>query len=225
MSNPFHPGWVPATALALVLAGLILGACGESSTSSSAGSAVTPPTGSSTSSTATAPSKKAVAAAEALLSRYRACLRKYGVTLPASKIGEPIKHPNGVTESQYAAARLKCRGLLGGTASTPEGKGPTGGTPPGQSPTPSLPTGQAGTANTPKAHAPRGPAHPSRPAQVTSARLAQLRNFVACMRENGVNLPRPTKRMPLFAPKGVDVGSPQYAAAEMKCLPRLTSKR
>jgi hypothetical protein len=45
------------------------------------------------------------------------------------------------------------------------------------------------------------------------------------MGENGVKLPKPTKRVPLFVPNGVDVNSPQFRAAETKCAPHLTSQR
>jgi hypothetical protein len=47
-------------------------------------------------------------------------LKKYGVNLPASKIGEKIKQPTTGTRAQYQAAGRKCRSLLGPGAGAPE---------------------------------------------------------------------------------------------------------
>jgi hypothetical protein len=182
---------VAAVTLALLLCGVTLGACGGSSTSSSAGSAASSSTGAATSPITTAPSPKSVAAAEAVLAGYRACLKKYGVNLPKSKVGEKIKQPTTGTPAQYEAAGRKCRSLLG-----------TG-------------TGTGTGAGVPETH---GVSHHT---PVTSARLAQFTRFVSCMGENGVKLPKPKKSTPLFVPPTVNVNSSQYKAAEIKCLPLL----
>jgi hypothetical protein len=122
-------------------------------------------------------------------------LKKYGVNLPASKVGEPIKQPQGVTQAQYAAARAKCRGLIGGGVAAANG-------------TASVPNPVGGTS--------KGGHRQSRP--VSARALVRLRKFAACMRENGVNLPTPTASQPLYVPKGVNLNSQQFKAAELKCL-------
>ncbi|TMK23991.1 MAG: hypothetical protein E6G62_09655 [Actinobacteria bacterium] len=231
-------GSVAVTTLAVLLCGLIVGACGGSSKSSSTGSGVastSTASGSHTSPSGTTPSKTEVAAAEALLAKYRACLKKYGVNLPASKVGEPIKQPRGVTPARYAAARAKCRGVIAGGLAAPSGSGAgatgagtaggTGSIPNGASKASkgsgSLPKGSATVPN-PTGGTSKGGQRKSRP--VSASGLARLRKFAACMRENGVKLPLPTARQPLFVPKGVDSNSPQFKAAEEKCLPRLSSR-
>jgi hypothetical protein len=39
------------------------------------------------------------------------------------------------------------------------------------------------------------------------------------MRANGIKLPKPTPSRPLYYPGGLNLASPQFAAAERKCFP------
>jgi hypothetical protein len=248
MSYRRRRGRVTVTTLAVLLCVLVVAACGGSSKSSSTGSGVASSSGASGSQTSstgttgpggalsgTTPSKTEVAAAEALLATYRGCLKKYGVNLPASKIGEPIKQPQGVTQSQYAAARARCRGVIAGGIAAPQGSGAsatgTGTSAKGTTSIPngtskatkgngSLTNGSAGLPN-PVGGPSKGGHRKSRP--VSARALVRLRKFAACMRENGVNVPTPTASQPLYVPKGVNVNGQQFRAAELKCLSRLSS--
>jgi hypothetical protein len=58
-----------------------------------------------------------------------------------------------------------------------------------------------------------------RPA-LSSPRFRQaLVSFVACLRQDGINLPAPNTsgKGPIFNAKGIDVKSPQFRKAEVKC--------
>jgi hypothetical protein len=58
-----------------------------------------------------------------------------------------------------------------------------------------------------------------RPA-LSSPRLRQaLVSFVACLRQDGIDMPAPNTsgKGPIFSTKGIDVRSPQFKKAELKC--------
>jgi hypothetical protein len=109
------------TVLLLMTAGLLLGACGSSSTSSSKSAVSTPAASTETSSTATTPevSARTRATVEDRLAGFRACMKKYGINLPVTKIGERFKPPVGVSDAKYAAGLNKCRGELGSIPTPP----------------------------------------------------------------------------------------------------------
>jgi hypothetical protein len=231
---------------ALLPCALGVAACGGGSKSSStqasgsdsSADSSSPSQSGSSQAAGTKASAKEIAAGEAALALYRACLAKYGVNLPASKIGEHIKQPKGVTRARYSSAREKCHGLIAGPGNAPSG---TGGGDKGGKKTGTTPA-QSGKINIPKGTKSVAPTHPGgsvvvpngiggggkaggkrRPLKVTPQRLARAQAFVACMRANGVNLPTPTKSRLLFIPKSVDVKSPQFQAAETKCVSRLSA--
>ena len=249
MSTDARQGRVAASALALSLCLLTAAGCGGTSkTTSSPASAnatvggtstqpSTTATQAATTSTSTSTSRdsstatpKEIATGEAILANYRACLAKYGVDLPATKIGEAIKQPKGVSSQQYTAARQKCLPVLGGQVPVPTTGGKkTKGTP-----------SQSGKVNIPKGTHSVAPTNPGgkvsipgggaltahgnkRKTKVSAKTLAGLKSFAACLRENGINVPVPTKAQPFFVPKGVDTKSPQFLSAETKCLSRLSA--
>jgi hypothetical protein len=167
-------------ALAL-LAGLLLTACGGSSSNSQSGKT-----------TAKAPGASG-GRFGARGTAMRTCLQKNGITLPERKkgaqgttpgAGGPFgaggtgggaapKLPNGVTRAQMQAALRKCGG----------GQFPKGG----------------------KGFAAQG-----------AQRFAK---FAACMRKDGVNLPKPNTsgKGPIFNTKGIDTTSASFKAADAKC--------
>jgi hypothetical protein len=61
------------------------------------------------------------------------------------------------------------------------------------------------------------PATASKP--ITPRARQALIKFVECMRANGIKLPKPNPSRPLYYPGGVNLASPQFAAAERKCFP------
>jgi hypothetical protein len=172
IANGRRRGVLALSALAALLCVLALGACGGGSKGASAAASRSSKAAATSAGVASVPST-AIAAGEAVLANYRACLMKYGVNLPAWKIGESIKQPKGVTRSQYAAARLKCSSMLGSISGSPE----AGGSKRAQG----------------RVRAP----------QVPPAVLARLVKFAACMRANGVSIPQPTASAPIVIPTEV----------------------
>jgi hypothetical protein len=184
-----------ATVFALVLASLVLAACGSSSKSSSS---------TSTSASASASSKTATGgpagAGGKRFTALRECLEKEGITLPKPTGGQhkPGKGgpggaagflgggggaggrqlPKGVSKSKYEAAIKKCGGS------------PAGG------------------------HFKRGGSNFAGPTA-----KAALAKFAACMRENGVNVPAPNTsgKGPVFNTKGLNTSSSKFKTAETKC--------
>jgi hypothetical protein len=238
MSDQARHARVTVATVTALLCTLAVAACGGGSKSpatSASASSSAPGSTTATGATGTTPSSHEIAAGEAVLAEYRACLAKYGVKLPASKIGEPIRSPTGATPAQYASARQKCRKVIAGPSPVPSGTGSAkgGGGTPAQTGkvnipkgTPKVaPTNPKGSVVVPNGIGGSGKAHGKRLSTHVSARtLAHLQGFAACMRENGVNVPAPTKSSPFFVPKGVDVKGPQFQAAEAKCLPRLSAR-
>jgi hypothetical protein len=108
----------PGTAvLALVLAGLILTACGSASTSS---------TKSSKAAATTSAAARPGAPNASRFTALRECLQKHGITLPKRTPGQlrpagpagllggaGATLPKGVTQAQYQAAVKKCGGIAG----------------------------------------------------------------------------------------------------------------
>ena len=237
MSDQARHARVTVVTVAVLLCALALAACGGTSKSPSTGASAgssAPGSSTATAVTGTTPSRKEIAAGEAVLAGYRACLAKYGVKLPPSKIGEPIRQPKGVSPAQYASAREKCHKVLAGPSPVPSaaGNAKAGGSTPAQTGKVNIPKGTPKVAPTnpngsvvvPNGIGGSSKGHGKRLSTQVSARtLARLKAFVTCMRENGVNLPTPTKSSPFFVPKGVDVKAPQFQAAEAKCLPRLSA--
>ncbi|MEA2313985.1 MAG: hypothetical protein QOI03_677 [Solirubrobacteraceae bacterium] len=114
------------TMLLLMAVGLLLSACGSSSKSSSSSAASTPAASTEaspteTSSTASTPevSARTRATVEDRLAGFRACMKKYGINLPVTKIGERFKQPVGVSDAKYAVGLGKCRGELGSIPTPP----------------------------------------------------------------------------------------------------------
>jgi hypothetical protein len=184
-----------AIALTLLLACLVLAACGSSSKSSStaattATTATAPTTGGSTGKGPGGPNAGRLAA-------LRECLQKDGIALPKRTPGQRPggaggfpggggsgagpQLPKGVTRAQYQAALKKCGG---------------------------------------NAFAGRGGRRFNSP--VFKAALAK---FSTCMRENGVNVPAPNTsgKGPIFNTKGLNTASAQFKTAETKCSGALRS--
>jgi len=170
-----------SVAFVLLLASLVLAACGSSSKSPST---TTSTTASASTSTSTSTTGKPSGPAAGRFAALRECLQKNGITLPKRTpgakrgpgggfLGGGSQLPKGVTRAQYEAAIRKC----GGAAF-------------------------------------RGPRTGANPVL-----RAALTKFAACMRENGVNLPEPSKSGtgPIFDTKGVNTKTPQFKAAETKC--------
>jgi len=177
------------TALVIVIAGLVLAACGSSSSGSS----------SSTNASASTTATGAAGAGGGNAGRFaatRECLQKNGITLPKRTSGQRRppgaaggllggggagaggpKLPAGVTRAQYEAALKKCGG----------GNFARGG-------------GGSARFNNPTFK-------------------AALAKFATCMKQNGVNVPAPNTsgNGPVFDTKGIDTSSAQFKAAEAKC--------
>jgi len=176
MNRRQRRGKAASTMVAVLLSGLLLLACGESSkgtsTSAAGTSSSTPSTGASKTPTTFNP------AIEDRLAAFRECMIRNGIRLPATKPGQSPQLPSGVSRSRYEIASLKCRNELGSVAP---------------------------------------PATTSKP--ITPRARQALIKFVECMRANGIKLPKPTPGRPLYYPAGVNLASPQFAAAERKCFP------
>jgi len=121
-------------AIALVLVGILLAACGGSSSGSTGSSSTGSTASASASASTTVPPRPGASRFAAL----RACLQKDGVTLPNRTPGQRPSSPGGflggpaggpalpkgVTRAQYQAALRKCVGALagrfkGGVANSP----------------------------------------------------------------------------------------------------------
>lgn len=66
----------------------------------------------------------------------------------------------------------------------------------------------------------RGPGASGSRRALNSPRFRQaLASFAACLRQNGVDIPAPNTsgKGPIFGTKGIDVRSPQFKKAEIKC--------
>jgi hypothetical protein len=184
---------VAATTCILVLASLVLAACGSSSKSS-------PSTNTSANASSKTTTGGPTGAGSKRFTALRECLEKEGITLPKPTGGQhkPGKGgpggaggflggagagarqlPKGVDKTKYEAAIKKCGGF------------PAGG------------------------HFKRGGA--SNFASPTAK--AALTKFAACMRENGVNVPAPNTsgKGPVFNTKGLNTSSSQFKTAETKC--------
>jgi hypothetical protein len=193
-----------ATATLVVLASLLIAACGGSSKTASTGpptatvassttpTAATTPTATSTATTTTtAPTsttktvtpKPTTPATE--LAALRACLARNGIQLPnvgsnPLQLLRSVEHlPRGVTRSRYeAAVRICTRTALATPRTT------------------------------------------VKPRRITNPRtVAALQRFAACMRQNKVDLPNPNTsgNGPVFDTKGLNLSSPQFRAALVKC--------
>jgi hypothetical protein len=188
-----------AAVLLLILASLALAACGSSSSassSSSTSSTATTATTASASGNAAATTKattKGFAGASKRFLAVRECLQKSGVVLPR-KPGQ-----------QAPGAGF----LAGGAPQLPKGVTATqyqaalkkcGGLPP---------SGRFGGDN-----------------RLTSGQFRQtLAKFATCLRENGVNIPAPNTsgKGPIFNTRGINVASPKFKAAQLKCASVLRS--
>jgi hypothetical protein len=166
--------------LTLLLAGLLLTACG----SSSKGSATT---------TATAGSGATARNPGARFTQLRECMKKQGVTLPNRKAdgGAPPSRgaggpqlPSGVNRTKLQEAFKKCGGGTGfGSGRVPGGR-----------------------FNDKRAR-------------------AALTKYAACLRENGVDVPKPNTsgKGPVFDTKGIDTSSAAFEKAQSKCKSLLPS--
>jgi hypothetical protein len=191
-----HRRLIAAVPLVL-LASLVLAACGSSSSSSTSTSAAAA-SSSGTGATGTTGARRGGARFAAL----RECLEKNGITLPARKAGARPQGatggtrppggaggvlggggagptlPKGVTRAQYEAALKKCGGsnFFGGGA------------------------GARRNFNSPE-------------------RTAALDKFASCMRQHGVNLPAPntTGTGPVFDTKSINTTSAAFRTAETAC--------
>jgi hypothetical protein len=178
-----------AAAVPLLLAVVLMAACGSSSSNTaSTGASASASTGSST---ATSPTGPPNGAGGGRFAGLRTCLQKEGITLPKRTPGQggpggggllggggggPAL-PAGVTRAKFEAAIKKCGGTAGG------GLG-------------------------------RGAARFSTPAA-----KAALVKFAACMRENGQNVPAPNTsgKGPVFNTNGLKTSSAAFKAAQTKC--------
>ncbi|MCW3028442.1 MAG: hypothetical protein JWN81_1653 [Solirubrobacterales bacterium] len=179
MNRRQRTGKAASTMLVILLAGLLLVACGESSkgtsTSAAGASSSTPSTEASKAPTTSSTFNPAL---EDRLAAFRECMSRNGIHLPQTKPGQSVQVPSGVSHSRYEIASLKCRNELGSVAP---------------------------------------PAAASKP--ITPHGRQALIKFVECMRANGIKLPKPTPSRPLYYPGGLNLASPQFAAAERKCFP------
>jgi hypothetical protein len=199
IANRIRP--VGIAALALLLAGLLLAACGSSSSSSSTTTASA--SASASTGSTTGPGSRGFAGR---FTAVRECLAKDGITLPARKAGQNNGGPAGAG------------GLLGGS---------TGGSAGG----PKLPAGVTrakfdeaikkcgGSGQFGGGFKRRGSL-----LQNASYRAA-LTKFASCMKENGVNVPAPNTSGsgPIFSTKGLNTSSASFRSAETKCYPILRS--
>jgi hypothetical protein len=176
-----RPTRLVGAVLTLLLAGLLLTACG----SSGKGSATT---------TATTASGATARNPGARFTQLRECLKKQGVTLPTRKAGggtPPTSSengaggpgsgpqlPGGINRTKLQEALKKCGG----------GAGFGGGRIPG------------GRFNDKQAR-------------------AALTKYAACLRENGVDVPKPNTsgKGPVFDTKGIDTSSAAFKKAQSKC--------
>jgi hypothetical protein len=190
------------TAVALLLAGLVLAGCGSSSKGSSSSTASSP---SATASTPTATASKTTprpagpsvsrsassdgAKVKQALGAFSACMKAHGAG--GAKPG---------TEA-YTAAAKSCAPSL--TSALAQLRGQTGAAPKG-----------AGTSTGPG----RAPTPAPRRNPLKPAAAAALEKFAACMRADGVNLPPPnTAGGAVFDTSHLNTSSPQFKAAETKC--------
>jgi len=199
ISNRIRP--VGIAALALLLAGLLLAACGSSSSTSSTATAST----NASASTRSTPGSGSGGFA-GRFKAVRECLAKDGITLPARKAGQSNGGPAGAG------------GLLGGSV------GPSAGGP-------KLPAGVTrakfdeaikkcgGSGRFGGGFKRRGSL-----LQNPSYRAA-LTKFASCMKENGVNVPAPNTSGsgPIFNTKGLNTSSAGFRSAETKCYAILRS--
>jgi hypothetical protein len=181
-----------AVALTL-LAGMVLVACGSSSSKGS----------SSTASTKSAATAGGGARGAGRFTALRECLKKEGITLPQRVPGGKTgtrrppsggaipfggggggggfqggRVPKGVDKAEFEAALKKCGG---------------GGRVPGR-------FGAGGRLRSP-------------------AFTKALASFATCMRKNGVDVPKPNTSGsgPIFSTKGLDTGSAKFRSAQQKC--------
>jgi hypothetical protein len=179
----------PAVALAVLGASATLAACG-----SSASSATSPATTSSSgSSNGTQASKSPQGGGSSRFTALRSCLAKQGITLPAPS----GKRPPGGSPGGGGG------GLLGGGGGAGRFQPP-----PGVSATQFQEAlKKCGGGN-------RGAARFNSPTAKTA-----LTKFVACMRENGVNLPAPNTsgNGPVFNTTGINTASSTFTSAQSKC--------
>jgi hypothetical protein len=191
-----------AAAIALLLAGVLLAACGSSSSSGS--TSPSNPSASTSAATTGAPSEAPSApngsggtAAGGRFAGLRECLRKNGITLPKRTPGQGgpgagggllggggtgrRQLPAGVSREQLEAAIKKC----GGTPGARLGTGARFSTP---------------------------------------AAKAALTKFAACMRENGQNVapPNTSGKGPVFSTSGLNTTSAAFKAAQGKCMSLLS---
>jgi hypothetical protein len=188
---------VGIAALALLLAGLLLAACGSSSSTSSSATA---------SASAGAAAGATPGRGPARFNAIRECLAKDGITLPARKAGQNNGGPAGAG------------GLLGGSTGRPKGaqKLPAGvtrakfdeaikkcGGP-----------GQFGGSFKRRGSLLQNPSY-----------RAALTKFASCMKESGVSVPAPNTSGsgPIFSTKGLNTSSASFRSAETKCYPILRS--
>jgi len=188
-------------ALGLLLAGLLLAACGSSSSTSSTTAASAGASASTGSAPGTGPGGFA-----GRFKAVRECLAKDGITLPARKPGQNNGGPGGAG------------GLLGGSPGTSTGSQKL---PAGVSRTKFDEaikkcggTGQFGGGFKRRGSLLQNPAY-----------RAALTRFASCMKENGVNVPAPNTSGtgPIFSTKGLNTSSASFRSAEAKCYSILRS--